>query len=237
MATSFESPHVKVAQEMLAFMLQQDENPQAAMEMLSQAVRSGAANDAMKVRLGMLFSANGRADEAVALLRPFASTHDPDILNAYGIALADSGDLRGATETFHRVLTIDATNATAYQNLGVVALRNGDVAAARANLGKALALNDRMPTALNLMGVIEARSGHDDLAIGWWSRAVRANPRMYDALYNLAIVASRAGRNDVARDALRQFIDTAPPQRYADDITTSRALLAQLSSIDAGTEQ
>jgi arylsulfatase A-like enzyme/Flp pilus assembly protein TadD len=224
-----ESPHVKVAQEMLAFMLQQDENPQAAIAMLTQAVQSGAANDAMKVRLGMLFSANGRADEAVELLRPFASAHDPDILNAYGIALADSGDLRGAADTFHRVLDLDATNATAWQNLGVVALRNGDPAAARANLARALALNDRMPAALNLMGVIEARSGHDDLAIGWWSRAVRADPRMVDALYNLAIVASRAGRNDVARDALRQFIDTAPPQRYADDIATARALLAQLS--------
>lgn len=224
-----ESPDIKVAQEMLAFMLQQDENPQAAIEMLSQAVQSGAANQAMKVRLGMLLSANGRAREALAVLHPFASSTDPDILNAYGIALADSGDLREATNTFHRVLSVDATNATAYQNLGVVALRAGDSVAARANLGKALALNDRMPTVFNLMGVIEAKSGHDDLAIGWWSRAVRADPRLYDALYNLAIVASRAGRNDVARDALRQFIDTAPPQRYADDIATARALLAQLS--------
>jgi len=223
------SPDIKVAKEMLAFMLQQDENPQAAIEMLGQAVQSGAANEAMKVRLGMLLSANGRAREALDILRPFASTKDPDILNAYGIALADSGDLRGATDTFHRALTYDATNATAYQNLGVVALRAGDVAAARANLGKALSLNDRMPTVFNLMGVIEAKSGHDDLAIDWWRRAVRANPRLYDAMYNLAIVASRTGRNDIAREALRQFIDTAPPQRYADDIATARTLLSQLT--------
>jgi arylsulfatase A-like enzyme/lipoprotein NlpI len=223
------SPDIKVAKEMLAFMLQQDENPQAAIAMLSQAVQSGAANDAMKVRLGMLLSANGQARQALEILRPFASTHDPDILNAYGIALADSGDLRGATDAFHRVLSIDATNATAWQNLGVVALRAGDAAAARANLGKALALNDRMPTVFNLMGVIEAKSGHDALAIEWWRRAVRANPRLYDALYNLAIVASRTRRNDIARDALRQFIDTAPPQRYADDIATARTLLAQLT--------
>ncbi|MGN6182517.1 MAG: tetratricopeptide repeat protein [Thermoanaerobaculia bacterium] len=223
------SPNIKVAQEMLAFMLQQDENPQAAIEMLSQAVQSGAANDAMKVRLGMLLSANGHARQALEILQPFASTHDPDILNAYGIALADSGDLRSAADTFHRVLSIDATNATAYQNLGVVAMRAGDVAGARTNLAKALELNDRMPIVFNLMGVIEAKSGHNDLAIEWWRRAVRANPRLYDSLYNLAIVASRAGRNDVARDALRQFIDTAPPQRYADDIATARALLAQLS--------
>lgn len=224
-----ESPDVKVAKEMLAFMLQQDENPQAAIEMLRQAVQSGAANNAMKVRLGLLLSADGKAGEALDLLRPFASAHDPEILNAYGIALADNGDLRGATDTFHRVLAADATNATAYKNLGVVALRAGDPAAARANLGKALALNDRMPAAFNLMGVIEAKSGHDDLAIEWWRRAVGADPREYDALYNLAVVATRAGRKDVAREALRQFIETAPPQRYADDIATARALLAQLS--------
>lgn len=224
------SPDVKVAQEMLAFMLQQDENPQAAIEMLQRAVQADAASDAMKVRLGMLLSATGKAPEALALLRPFASGRDPDILNAYGIALADSGDLRTATEVFQRVLAIDGTNATAWQNLGVVALRAGDVHAARTNLGKALALNDRMPAALNLMGVIEAKSGHADLAIEWWRRAVRADPRLYDALYNLAIVASRAGRNDIAREALRQFIDTAPPQRYADDIASARALLAQVSS-------
>lgn len=223
------SPDVKVAQEMLAFMLQQDENPRAAIEMLSRAVLADAASDAMKVRLGMLFSATGRAREALEVLQPFASSHDPDILNAYGIALADSGELRGAAEVFQRVLTIDRTNATAWQNLGVVALRAGEVESARANLGKALALSDRMPAALNLMGVIEAKSGHPDLAIDWWRRAVRADPRLYDALYNLAIVAARAGRNDVARDALRQFIATAPPQRYADDIASARALLAQLT--------
>jgi Flp pilus assembly protein TadD len=223
------SPQIKVAEEMLAFMLQQSENPQAAIDMLRRAAQSGAANDAMRVRLGMLLSSTGQAKEALQVLRPFAAARDPDILNAYGIALADSGDLRGATDTFDRVLAIDHTNATAYQNLGVVALRAGDVAAARAQLGKALALNDRMPIALNLMGVIEAKDGHADAAIEWWRRAVKADPHLYDAMYNMAIVASRVGRDDVARDALRQFIDSAPPQRYADDIVTARALLAQLN--------
>jgi len=224
------NPRIKVAEEMLAFMLQQSENPQAAIEMLRRAVQSGAANEAMKVRLGLLLSSTGQGKEALQILQPFAATRDPDILNAYGIALADSGDLRGAAQTFDRVLSIDRTNATAYQNLGVVALRAGDANAARINLGKALALNDRMPAALNLMGVIEAKSGRPEQAIAWWRRAVTADPRLYDSLYNMAIVASRAGRNDVARDALRQFIDTAPPQRYADDLSTARALLAQLNT-------
>ena len=126
------------------------------------------------------------------------------------------------------MLSIDHTNATAYQNLGVVALRGGRRRRARASLSRALALNDRLPTALNLMGVIEMKSGHPDEAINWWRKAVKADPRLYDAMYNLAIVASRTGRNDVAREALHRFIETAPPQRYADDIVTARALLGQL---------
>ncbi len=221
-------PNIKVAQEMLAFMLQQSEDPTAAIDMLRRAVQRGAANEAMKVRLGLLLSETGQAREALEVLRPFASGRDPDVLNAYGIALADSGDLRGARNQFERALSIDHTNATAYQNLGVVALRGGDVTAARTNLAKALELNDRLPEALNLMGVLEMKSGHPDAAIDWWRRAVKADPRLYDSMYNLAIVASRTGKNDIAREALRQFIDKAPPQRYADDIATARALLGQL---------
>jgi arylsulfatase A-like enzyme/Tfp pilus assembly protein PilF len=221
-------PNIKVAAEMLAFMLQQNENPSAAIDMLRKAVRAGAANEAMQVRLGLLLSATGQAKEALETLRPFASGQDPDVLNAYGIALADSGDLQAARTQFDHVLSIDHTNATAYQNLGVVALRAGDVAGSRASLTKALALNDQLPTALNLMGVIEMKSGHPDAAINWWRKAVKADPRLYDAMYNLAIVASRTGRKDVAREALHRFIETAPPQRYADDIVTARALLGQL---------
>jgi tetratricopeptide (TPR) repeat protein len=78
------------------------------------------------------------------------------------------------------------------------------------------------------MGVIEMKSNHPAEAIAWWRKAIDADPKLYDAMYNLAIVAARTGRNDVARDALHRFIDKAPPQRYADDIATARALLGQL---------
>jgi arylsulfatase A-like enzyme/Flp pilus assembly protein TadD len=221
-------PNIKVAAEMLAFMLQQNENPAAAIDMLRRAVSSGAANEAMKVRLGLLLSETGQSKEALETLRPFASGNDPDVLNAYGIALADSGDLAGARAEFQRVLTIDHTNAKAFENLGVVALRAGDVTGARTSLAKALALNDRLPTALNLMGVIEMKTNRPAEAIAWWRKAVDADPKLYDAMYNLAIVAARTGRNDIARDALHRFIEKAPPQRYADDIATARALLGQL---------
>ena len=222
------SPDIKVADEMLAFMLQQKEKPDQAIETLRRSVASGNATDAMRVRLGLLLSENGKAQEAVQILAPFAVKGDPDVLNAYGIALADSGHLPEARQQFDRVLQVDKTNASAYQNLGVVALRAGDTAGAMSYLQKALELNDRLPLALNTLGVIYAKSGQTDRAIDAWQKAVQYDRHQYDALYNIAIIASRSGRNDVARTALKRFIDTAPPQRYADDIVSARALLGQL---------
>ncbi|MEO8215648.1 MAG: sulfatase-like hydrolase/transferase [Acidobacteriota bacterium] len=222
------SPDIKVADEMLAFMLQQKEKPDEAIATLRRSVQSGAATDAMRVRLGLLLSENGKAQEAVQILAPFAGKADPDVLNAYGIALADSGHLVEAKQQFDRVLQVDPTNARAYQNLGVAALRAGDLTGAIGYLQKALALNDRLPLALNTLGVIYAKEGDSGRAIDAWQKAVRYDSHQYDAMYNLAIVANRSGRNDVARDALKRFIDTAPPQRYADDIATARALLGQI---------
>ena len=221
-------PRIKVAQEMLAFLLQQSEDPNTAIDMLQRAVRAGAADEDMKVRLGLMLSENGRAKEAIDVLKPFASGNDPDVLNAYGIALADSGDLAGANAQFQRVLSVDKTNATAYQNLAVVSMRAGDVGHARENLQHALALNSKLPLALNLMGVVEAKSGNANAAIDYWRKSIAIDRRQYDAMFNLAIVSDKAGRKDVAREALQQFIATAPPQRYADDIATARAMLAQL---------
>lgn len=221
-------PGMAAGEEMLAFLLQEAEESSAAIDVLEKAVAAGDASDSMKIRLGKALSENGRAAEAVALLEPHVHRDDPDLLNAYGIALADVGRLQEAKQQFDRVLRIDATNANAYQNLGVTALRMHDVAAARRYLARALELNDRLPLALNTMGVVEAQSGNADAALRLWGRAVTLDPRQYDALFNIALVAARAGRPAEARAALERFVATAPPERYGRDIEKAKALLRQL---------
>ncbi|HEX8255153.1 MAG TPA: sulfatase-like hydrolase/transferase, partial [Thermoanaerobaculia bacterium] len=192
-------PDMQLAQEMLAFFLSENERPGEAIQVLERRVASGRANDAVRIRLGLLLSETGRARDAIELLQPFANGDDPDILNAYGIALADSGDVPGAVRTFERILTSDANNARAYQNLGIVALRAGQVQRARGYLERALSLDAALPLALNALGVVHARSGDTTLAIERWSRAVALDPAQFDALFNLGIVAARQGRPDVAR--------------------------------------
>jgi arylsulfatase A-like enzyme/Tfp pilus assembly protein PilF len=219
-------PDMAVGREMLAFMLQEQERSEAAIETLQQAVQRGTATEALKMRLGLLLSESGRAKEAVDVLAPFANKDDVDVLNAYGIALADVSKPSDAIRQFERVLQLDATNATAYQNLGIVALRAGRGPMAEQYLNKALSIDAELPLALNTLGVVYAQSGRTNEAIETWRKAVAIDPRLYDGLYNLAVVAGQNGRLDVARSALTQFIKTAPPARYSQEIAAARQMLA-----------
>jgi superkiller protein 3 len=195
---------------------------------IREAMNKGLATDAMKKRLGMILSETGRAPEAVSLLAPFANAKDPDLLNAYGIALADTGKIREAIAEFERALVIDKTNATSYQNLGIVALRIGDLPRAEAYLKKALSLNKDMPLALNTMGVLYARKNELPQAVNAWKRAVQLDPKQFDALFNIGVVAAQTGQREDARRALVQFVETAPKARYAADIASARRALTAL---------
>lgn len=223
-----ERSDMTIVREMLSFLYQQNEMPEAAIATLREAIEAGFGREALERRLGLVLSESGRAREAVEILARFRDSEDPELLNAYGIALADAGQVEEAIRQFDRVLQIDRTNATAYQNLGVVALRTGDLRRSFDYLNRALALNDRMPIALNTLGVVYVRLGNPAGAIETWRRAITIDPTLYDALYNLSVVAYREGRMEVAREALQQFIETAPPQRYAADLAAARRMLATL---------
>jgi arylsulfatase A-like enzyme/Flp pilus assembly protein TadD len=221
-------PDMEIAQEMLAFLLAQHARPDEAIGVLERRVASGRANDAVRIRLGLMLSETGRAREAIELLRPFADRTDPDLLNAYGIALADSGDVPAAIRTFERILATDSANARAYQNLGIVALRAGQPARARGYLEKSLSLSPDLPLALNALGVVEARAGNMSAAIARWSRAVAVDPAQFDALFNLGMVAADSGQRDVARKALRDYLDRAPAARYAKERAQAAEVLRRL---------
>jgi tetratricopeptide (TPR) repeat protein len=217
-----------MARDFLAFLLQETEKGEEAESVIREAMAAGTATDAMRKRLGMILSESGRAEEAAQVLEPFAGSRDPDLLNAYGIALADMGRFPAAIQQFERALSIDRTNATAYQNLGVVALRVNDLQRAAQYLGRALELNPRMPLALNSMGVVHARRNDLPRALESWKQAVAIDSKQYDALFNIGLVAGNAGRYDEARQALNQFVKTAPKERYAQDIARARSALQAL---------
>jgi tetratricopeptide (TPR) repeat protein len=186
-----ERPAMPAGRELLAFVLQQNEQIPAAIEELKQLVESGKGGEDTKARLGLLLSESGRAPEAIALLEPLVQNGGPDTRNAFGIALADHGELQRAEEIFRSVLSADPNNAPALQNLGIVALRTNDVVRAKEHLHSALALNPRLPLALNTLGVIAAREGDLQRALTLWRQALELDPALRDARENIAIVERR----------------------------------------------
>lgn len=223
-----ERPEMAMARDLLAFLLQENEDTGEAESVVREALATGQASDVMRKRLGMILSETGRAEEAVKILEPFADSNDPDLLNSYGIALADLGKIPQAVQQFQRALQIDHTNATAFQNLGVVALRTGNIDAAEQYLNRALSLNDRMPLALNTLGVVHARRNDIPGALQLWKNAVAIDPKQYDTLFNIGMAAGSIGDREDAARALNQFIRTAPPERYAGDIEKAKAAMGAL---------
>jgi arylsulfatase A-like enzyme/tetratricopeptide (TPR) repeat protein len=221
-------PSMTAGREMYAFMLQRNDLVAEAIEQLEIILRDRRANESNRVQLALLYSETSRPGAAIALLAPFAGTKNPDILNAYGVALSDDGQVAMAKEQFDRVLANDPNNAPALQNLGILALRQGALAAAQSYLDRALALNPRLPLALNTLGVLYARSNDFGRAVEAWNRAVATDPRQYDALYNIGLVEREAGHSEEARQALTRFVETAPKSHYSEDIAKARQLLETL---------
>ena len=219
---------MEAGRELLAFMLQQNDQIAEAMEQLKILVAKPNAADSDVVQLALLLSETGNPKGAVDLLTPRAGSNDPDLLNALGVALSDSGREAEARSQFERVLAIDANDAPALQNLGILALKAGDVSGAESRLTRALELNAKLPLAWNTLGVIYAQKGDFEHAVDSWKRAVACDPRQYDALLNIGIVASKAGNTPEARAALERFVRTAPKSHYAADIAEAQRTLAQL---------
>jgi cytochrome c-type biogenesis protein CcmH/NrfG len=91
-----------------------------------------------------------------------------------------------------------------------------------------VALDEEAENAWNLLGVVRFQSQDATGALNAWRRSVDLDPGQLDALYNLAFTAARLGRQEEARQRLRQYVNTAPPDRYGREIAEARNRLAQL---------
>lgn len=218
-----QQPKMNAGRELLAFVLQEADRAGEAIEQLR-----GLPSASSQTQLALLLTESGRPDEALEVIAPLAAKQpDPDVLNAYGIALSELGRANEAMRQFQRVLAADPNNAPAYQNLGIAALRANDLRAAEEQLTKALQLNPNLPLALNAMGVVFIRRGDPGKAADAWQRAFTTDRRQYDALFNLALLRAQQGKLAEARTLLEEFVRIAPPSRYAEELARARQALAR----------
>jgi len=223
-----ERPAMPLGQSLLAQALLESGATAEAVRVMERAVEIDAASVGLRRQLGLTLAETGRTGEALAVLRPLASDADPRSLNALALALSEAGRQGDAVAVLEQVLSRDPDNPTAYEELGLVALRLGRWEAARRHSRRALELNDQLPRAWNNLGVALWQLGQGAAALDAWQRAVELDPRLWDALYNLGTRALEHGRPEIARHALEGFVSGAPARRYAADLRRARVLLNRL---------
>jgi arylsulfatase A-like enzyme/Tfp pilus assembly protein PilF len=221
-------PTMSEPYEHLALALRQLERPGEAIEALQAALARGVEREALRRQLALALTENGRGAEAVAALAPLSKSEDPATQNALGLAYAEAGRFDDAVAALERARRAAPDDPKTFENLGIVRLRMGRPAEAKALLERALAVNDQLPVSWNTLGVVRYQLRDPAGALAAWQKAVALDPRQYDALFNLGLVAAETGRRDEAREALRRFLATAPPQRFGPDLEKARGWLAQV---------
>jgi arylsulfatase A-like enzyme/Flp pilus assembly protein TadD len=223
-----ERPELAEAYEHAALSLRQLERHAEAVEVLRSGLGKVVADELLRRHLGLALAETGRGAEAVEVLQPFAETGDAATLAALGIALSDAGRHAEGEQVLRKLLARDGSDPKAHENLGIVLLRMTRAAEARDHLKRAIALNDRLPIAWNTLGVALYQLEGPEAALGAWRRAYELDPQQYDALYNTGLVAAEQKHWAEARMALRQFVETAPPQRFAADIRKAQGILQEI---------
>ena len=227
-----ERPSFTNAYANLAFVLHETDRLQESIDVIELAMERGAQHRNMLGRLGAYLQEIGRVEESVALLETVVD-EDPTYVEAFnylGVSYSRLGRTREAVETLNKVLELDPSYASAYANLGSVFLGEKRLEEAEGLFGKALELDPRLATAWNGLGVVYASTGREGDAIESWKTAVANDPRQYDTLYNLGTLLTKLNRFDEAVRYLEQFVETAPRDRYREDIPKVRNLAAQLEA-------
>ena len=221
----------------LAYAFWQAGDPRQAIAVLEKGLSSGAPDRDIRIRLGIyLAESHTDSTKAIRLLEGM-SAEDVEALNGLGVAYGDAGRYGDAMRTFRQILTLDATNGLAYQNLASMMLREalasrGDGARraklqeAEAHARKAIEVDPALADAYTTLGVVLSTTGRKEEAIAGWKRAVALDAAQFNALYNLWFELASAGRRAEAVPYGRQFVDTAPPAFFAPDLQRVRAYLA-----------
>lgn len=200
-----------------------------AHDLFQRSAAAGAASEEMRRQIALLLTREGRTGEAIALLQ--AAAPDTQTLTALGLAYVEARRRPEAMAAFQQAIDrapADPATARAHQELGGLFLGMDRPEEARAHLRRALELNDQLASSWNTLGVALYRLEGPAAALEAWKRAVALDGKQYDALFNIGLVAASTGRPGEARQALRRFVATAPPQRFAADLQKARSILREL---------
>ncbi|MCE5267717.1 MAG: tetratricopeptide repeat protein [Planctomycetaceae bacterium] len=159
--------------------------------------RAECAHAGSAIDLNELDRAMGEYRAAIRIKPGYAEAH----FNL-GVALADSGDYRGAIDEYRVAIRIEPDYAYALNNLGHALAVEGQLDEAMRCCQRAIEILPRFAEAHFSIGEIWLLRGHRDEAIQAYRQAVKHNPDYLEAQCRLGETLAASGR---AAEALAQY--------------------------------
>ncbi len=201
----------------------------AAIATLEQAVSEGAGGVFVERELGLLLVRKGRVDEAVRHLQR-AEQEGPDrldVLDALASAYLAAGQSELAERTYRRALSIDDSSVRLHLQLGTLLMLIDRVEEAVDAFRSAVNHGPDVAQAHTGLGLALASSGRRDEAMSSWQRALELDRSELSAMLQLGFAYLERGDRARATPLLEEFLESAPPERYAREIELVRSTLGR----------
>jgi tetratricopeptide (TPR) repeat protein len=173
--------------------------------------------------------AAGDAAGAAAIEKTILNLSPQDAVHYFDLSLAldQLGDVAAERAALEHAVALLANFATAYNQLGYLAIHRGDDLAAESFFRKAVACSPQYAEAESNLGSVLAKEGKDAEAEQHFRTAVAANPRYTDAWINLAASLAERSKFSDARTAATNALRIEPGN-------TDAARLLQMISSEKG---
>ena len=120
------------------------------------------------------------------------------------------------------------TDARVHSALGRTYHEIGNLIAAESEYKQSVSYDTSTYEAWNNLGAALHFEGEQRQALDAWEKAIELDGKEFDAMFNLGLRAAALGETQRSRSALEQFVDSAPAQKYGEDIQTANEILQRL---------
>jgi tetratricopeptide (TPR) repeat protein len=132
------------------------------------------------------------------------------VLNAYGAALANAGELEKAKIYYARAVEAEPRWRNAYLNIGNLLAGQGDYAGAVEWFERILKIRPHDADGLNALGMGYLRLGEPREASKCFEAALETNPRSFRALLELGRMHGKAGEVEKSAELLTRAVSASP---------------------------
>ncbi len=202
------------------------------MTLFTHTLQAGGLDDDMLDALGFWLIAEGRAQEAIPILKraTILNSHSVNAWGNLGNAFRDVGKKGPAVACYRRVLELDPKDTKALHNLGDTLEREGKLSEALEVFRRRATLQPERADAQLDVGRLLAQAGHMEEAAETFRRAVSLAPRDAAAHYYLALALGHLGRIAEVSSEMHLALEAA---RQSGNQTLAREIKTRLSTLPA----